>query len=177
MNSDSVLANNEMYSSMGKDKPYASYIKTILGQVAVVVWDNVLQKPVDVILHGNPKKKDEDSIIKVWDVKEDSFFKRMNRSHFQKGVLIPYDYPVNVEPVKTIEQATDAELAEIVNSKYISLINRLNKIQSVPVLFRMKGIAEDLEKSEKITSAIEKRISELQTAEYIVPSGEPKEED
>jgi hypothetical protein len=177
MNSDSVLANNEMTSSMGKDKPYASYIKTILGQAAVVVWDNVLQKPVDVILRGNPKKKEEDCIVKVWDAKEDAFFKRMNRSHFQKGVLIPYDYPVDFEPVKTIEQATDAELLEVVNSKYMSLVAKLNKIESIPVLFRMKGIAEEAEKSEKITAAIEKRISELQTAEYIAPSGEPKAEE
>lgn len=175
MNSDRNLAQNEMYSSMVKNKPYAAYIKTILGQVAVIAWDNILQKPMDVILRGNPKKKEEDSIIKVWDEKEDIFFKRVNKSHFLKGVLIPYELPQDVEPVKTVEQSTDAELAEIINSKYMALVSKLNKIESIPVLFRMVGLAEEMEKSEKITSAIQKRISELQTAEYIAPNGETEE--
>lgn len=175
MNTSEVLAKNEIYASMGEGKPYSSYIKTILGQVAVTVWDNVLEKPVDVILRGDPKKKDDDAIVKLWDAKEDSFFKRVNRRHFQKDLLIRYEYPENAEPVKTIGQSTDEELAKIVNSKYLSLVAELNKIESIPTLFRMKGIAEDLDKSEKITSVIEKRISELQEAEYRVPANKPEE--
>lgn len=177
MNSDKVLAQNDLASSYGKDKPYASYIKTILGQVAVTVWDSVLQKPTDVILKGDPKKKDEDCIVNVWDAREDEWFKRSNKGHFSKGVLISFTRSSNYEPVKTIEQSTDAELAEIVNSKYMALVAKLNKIESIPVLFRMKGLAEEMEKSEKITSAIEKRISELQTADYISPKSELPEEE
>lgn len=177
MNSDRILAQNELTSSYGKDKPYASYIKTILGQVAVTVWDSVLQKPTDVILRGDPKKKEEDCIVNVWDSREDEWFKRSNRGHFAKGVLISFTRTSNHEPVKTIEQSTDEELAEIINSKYMGFVSKLNKIESIPVLFRMKGLAEDMEKSEKITSAIEKRISELQTAEFIAPKGEVTEEE
>jgi hypothetical protein len=176
MSSNEVLAQNEVYSSIERNEPYSSYIKTILGQVAVTVWDNVLGKPVDVILKGDIKKKDEDCIVKLWDAKEDAFFRRVNRNHFTKGVLIPYKMPANVEPKKTVEQATDEELAKIINSKYMSLVAELNKIESVPVLFRMKNLAEELEKSEKITSVIEKRISELQVAEYIRPEPEQEEE-
>lgn len=176
MNSDMVLARNEVYSSIEMDKPYKSYIKTILGQVAVTVWDNILDKPVDVILRGNPKKKEEDSIVKVWSPKEDSFFQRMNRKHFTKGVIIPYQMPEKVEAVKTIEQATDEELATIINSRFMALNAQLNKIQSVPVLFRMKNLAEEMDKSNKITSAIEKRISEIQAAQY-QPAAEESEED
>ena len=170
MSTEKTLAQNDMLGMMSEDKPYAAYIKTILGQVAVTVWDAVLQKPVDVILKGNPKKKEEDTIVKVWNKKEDDFFRRVNRSHFSTGRVIPYVLPENEEPVKLIEQSTDEELVKIINSKFITLNSQLNKIDSVPVLFRMKGLAEDLEKSEKITSAIEKRISELQVAEYIKPA-------
>jgi len=171
MNQD-VLAQNDMYSSMENEKPFACYIKTILAQVAVTVWDNVQKKPVDVILHGDPKKKDEDSYVKVWSQQEDGFLKRVNRGHFKKGVLVSYKLPENYEPPVTIEQASDEELTVIVNSKWIAFVNRINKIESIPVLFRMRGIAEELEKSEKVTSAIEKRISELQTAEYITPNNQ-----
>lgn len=173
---EEVLVKNEMYALMKDGKPYTAYIKTILGQVAVTVWDNVLEKPVDVILKGDPKKKGDDCIVKLWDAKEDSFFQRMNRGHFAKGNLIAYKVPENVEPKRTVEQSSDEELTKIVNSKYMSLVAELNKIKSIPVLFRMKNLAEELEKSEKITSVIEKRISELQTAEYInIPKEEDKE--
>jgi hypothetical protein len=175
MNSSDVLAKNEIYSSMERNEPYSSYIKTILGQVAVTVWDNVLEKPVDVILKGDPKKKEEDSIVKLWDVKEDSFFRRVNRRHFDKGLLVSYTQPQNVEVKKTVEQSSDEELTKIVNSKYMTLVAELNKINSIPVLFRMKGIAEELEKSEKWTATIEKRISEIQAAEY-APVAQSKEE-
>lgn len=177
MNSDMTLARNEIYSAIDTDRPYKSYIKTILGQVAVTVWDNLLQKPVDVILKGNPKRKEEDAIVNVWSAREDSFFQRVNRKHFLKGVLIPYDMPVKAEPVKTIEQSTDEELTTIVNSKYMALLAHLNKIESVAVLFRMKMLAEELEKSEKITSAIEKRISELQAVQYANAEGSEEEEE
>jgi hypothetical protein len=177
MNSDRVLANNEMVGAFGKTKPYASYIKVILGQVAVTVWDNVLNKPVDVILKGNPKTKDEDSIVHVWDENEDKFLHRMNRSHFTHGTLVRYDAPENVEPVKTIEQSTDDELKSIINSKYFSLLGKLSEINTIPVLFRMKNLAEEMDKSSKITEAIQKRISELQTAEYIKPAPEKVEEE
>lgn len=177
MNSEVVLARNEVNASGEMDKPYASYIKTILGQVAVTVWDNVLDKPVDVILKGNPKKKDEDTIVKVWSPKEDGFFQRMNRGHFKRGTIIPYTMPEKVEEVRTIEQSTDEELAKIVNMKFLGLQAKLNEVTSVPVLYRMKVIAEELDKSEKITRAIEKRISELQVAEYIRPEASVEEEE
>lgn len=171
-----VLARNEVYATMEGGEPYASYTKTILGQVAVTVWDNVLEKPVDVILRGDPKKRDADSIVNVWSAKEDSFFKRVNRNHFSKGLVIPFQSKEPVVEEKTIEQATDEELLAIVNLKYIAFTNKLNKIDSIPVLFRMKLLAQEADKSEKITSAIEKRISEVQSKEFTVAKGEVEEE-
>lgn len=174
---DLVLARNEVFSAMESDTPYASYIKTILGQVAVTVWDSTLDKPTEIILNGNPKKKEEGCIVKTWNVKEDSVFKRLNIRHFKSGTIIPYQVPANSTPERTIEQSTDDELKEILNSKYLSLINKLNKIDSVAVLFRMRGLAEDMEKSSKIIDAIEKRISEVQLASYEKPKAEQVEEE
>ena len=173
MSTDSVLARNEITSSYESEVPYSSYIKTILGKVLVTVWDNVLDKPVEVLLEGNPRKKDENSIVKLWSQKEDSFFKRVNRRHLTKGRLVSYKVEDIPEETKIIEQASDEELTKIVNMKYLGLLAELSKIQSIPVLFRMRGIAEELDKSAKITGVIEKRISELQNAEYVKPNMKP----
>jgi hypothetical protein len=165
MTGDLTLAKNDLFASMEHGKPFASYIKTILGKVAVTTWDNFLGKPVDVILQGDPRRKDVDCIVNVWSEKENAFFKRANTRHFKKGTIIPYTAPEVVEEEKAIEQFTDAELEEIVKMKYQGFLHKVNKIESVPVLFRMKTIAEDIERH-KYIPPIEVRISELQAAEF-----------
>lgn len=164
--SNDTLARNDLFSAMEQDQPYASYIKTILGKVIVTVWDNFLNKPMEVILYGDPATKGADCIVNVYSPREDAFFRRVNDSRFKKGLIIPYKQPEQVEEPKLIEQASDEEIIDIVNSKYFSLLKKLAEIQSVPVLFRMLRAAEDLNKSEKITTAIKSRISELQVAEF-----------
>lgn len=173
----SVLSRNEVFSKMETGKPYASYAKTILGKVMVTVWDSAMEKPTEVILEGNPKKKEASSIVSVWSEKENSVFKRMNQNHFKKGVIIPYTIPDDVIEEKTIEQSTDEELEAIVNLKYLALVNKLNKVETVPVLSRMLAIAKELDKSAGITGAIEKRISELQVAEFAPKTPIKVEED
>lgn len=175
-NTNQVLGRNEIYSSMNQGRPYASYIKTILGKVDVILWDNFNEAPMEILLTGNPKKREDTSIVDVWSEKEDVFFRRVNSRLFSKGVLIPYTRPEAPAVVeRPIEQSTDEELSAIVNSKFLALQNHLNKIESIPVLFRIRGIAEELEKSAKIINAIEARISEIQTAE-LSPKRELEEE-
>lgn len=166
MTQDLTLARNELFSAIDSEKPHAAYIKSILGQVAVTVWDNFLDKPVDVILRGDPRRNDAGCIVAVYSERENAFFKRANLRHFKKGTLRPFSIPEIPVEEKTVEQASDEELKKIVNSKFLALTAQLNKIESVAVLFRMLTIAEDLDKSEKITGAIQKRISELQVSEY-----------
>jgi hypothetical protein len=173
MSSTNVLTGNEVRGS-GDGKPIASYIKTIPAQVAVTVWDSDLDKLVDIILRGNPKKKDEEAIVRTWSAKENSIFKRMNQRHFKKGRIVVMEEQEEVAPVKTIEQASDEDLSKIINMRYLALIAELNKIESIPVLYRMVELSKDLEKSSKITGAIEARMSELQTAEII---GKPKDKE
>lgn len=167
---DANLARSDLYADMNEGKaPYASYIKTILGKVNVVIWDNFEDKPLSVILKGDPHKREQGCIVNTWSPKEDVFFKRMNQKHFQLGNIIPLEnkQPVAVEePKKTLEQATDQELTDLVNSKFFSLQSKLNETDSVAVLFRIKNIANDLDKSEKTIRAIEARISEIQNQEF-----------
>lgn len=160
-----VLSRNEL-TVIDESKPFASYMKTILGRVGVNVWDRFTNMPAYVILEGDPRRKDEKAIVDVWNQREDMFFRRNNQRHFEKGILIPYTRPENVQTELPIEQFSDDQLKEIVNSKFLALQNKLNKIDSIAVLFRMITIAEELDKSSKITDAIQARISELQMAEY-----------
>lgn len=173
--SQDVLARNELYT-IDESKPYASYIKTILGRVGVNVWDRFTNTPAYTILSGDPRRKDETSIVDVWNQREDAFFRRNNQRHFEKGIIIPHTRQINVPTETPIEQFSDEQLKEIVNSKFLALQNKLNKIESVAVLFRMVTIAEELDKSSKITDAIQARISEIQMAEY-TQKPEAKEEE
>jgi hypothetical protein len=165
---DSTLSRNELFAQMESDKPYAAYIKKILGKVVVTVWDNILEKPQEVILYGDPRRREDSCIVKVWSPKEKIFFERNNKVHFDKGRVLPYEVPSEAKAVveKTIEQASDDELKNIVNTRYFGLLSELNKINSVAVLFRMQSLAEEMEKSEKITGAIRARISELNNKEF-----------
>lgn len=162
-----LLGRNELFSTMDEGRPHKSYIKGILGQVAVIIWDNFEEKPIEIILKGNPKSRDESSIVDVWSAKEDVFFNRINQKLFANGMMLPYvrpELPAVVE--KTVEQSSDEELTTMINSRFLAFQASLNKIFSVAVLFRIRGLAEDLEKSEKIIKAIEARISEVQASEF-----------
>lgn len=172
--------NSDIFAAMnGGGKPYRTYIKTILGKVYVTILNMITGTPTPegVILSGDPRKKDPGAMIDVWSEQEDYFFKKTNKSHFARGILIPYTSAEEVAPVKTIEQATDEELTKIVNSKYFSLVSELNKIESVAVLFRMKNIAEENEKSSKILEAIEARIYEVQLASYTPKTDDTAEQE
>ena len=144
------------------EQPVKSYIKTILGKVAVIFWDTYEQKPASLILEGDPRKKEENTIIDIFSEKEDSYFKKTNRKLFQLGLLQPFERKTEVKREKTLEEYSDEELTAIVNKPFLALQNALNKAQTEAVVSRMLNIASDLEKSEKVIRAIESRLSEIQ---------------
>jgi hypothetical protein len=177
MEATEVLGRNQLFSAMNGGKPFMSYKKTILAQAAVTLWDAFTESPTQVIIKGDPRRDVESCIIDVWGEKEKVFFERMNRKHFQAGVLIPFERKVEeVEVEKSIEQYSDEELSVIVNSKFLALSATLNKIESTAVLFRIKNLAEDAEKSDKIIRAIESRISEIQVSEFQPKASEAEED-
>ena len=162
-----VEGKNAMLAAMKDGKPYRTYKKTILAGVFVEVWDNFVDNAVGMILKGDPNKNDPDCFYHAWTEQDDAYFRRVphNRRHLELGEVIPVEYKVE-EIKKTIETSSDAELKEIVNSKFLALRNSLNKTESVAVLYRILNIAREEEKSEKIIKEIEARLSEVQEKEF-----------
>ena len=60
----------EVVSAMAAEKPYKTYKKTILGKVAVKVFNPLTQKPEEVIIQGNPAKNESSCYIDVWSEQE-----------------------------------------------------------------------------------------------------------
>lgn len=152
-------------SALRGGKPYKTYIKTILGKVYITIWDSFENMPVGLLLEGDPRNQDETCMIDVWSEDEDFYFKSKNKRHLQTGDIRVYVRKTE-EKDRTIEEFSDDELCELINSKFFTFQNVLNGTNSVAVLFRIKTLAQDLEKSDKIMKAIEARLSEVQTSEF-----------
>ena len=154
-----------LVGAMHGGSPFKSYIKTILGKVYVEVWDSFENKPIGLIIEGDPRRGDNTCIIDVWSEEEDYFFRNKNKGHISTGCVIPHTRKETSEE-RSIEEYTDDELTKIVNSKFFTLQNVLNNTKSIAVLFRIKNLAQELEKSDKLVKAIEARISEVQAEEF-----------
>lgn len=146
-------------------KPMKSYIKTILGKVYVTVWNSFENKAEGVILYGDPRRFDDECIVDIFSPEEDYFFKNKNKTHLQTGNVIEFERKEEA-PVKTPETFSDAELTEIINKPFFSIQKLVNDTESTALLFRIKHLAETLEKSEKVMKLIEGRISEVQSKEF-----------
>ena len=167
MKTKDVAAVNQFLSA--GEQPYKSYIKTIIGKVAVIFWDNYENKPASMILVGDHRKGEETSIVNTFSEKEDAYFRKTNKRLFQLGLLVPYEHPKEAKRERTLEEYSDAELTEIVNKPFLALQNVLNKAQTEAVLFRILSIAQEQDKSEKTIRAIESRLSEVQEASMPTP--------
>jgi|WetSurSiteA1Bulk_404760.scaffolds.fasta_scaffold11461_3 hypothetical protein len=148
-----------VYAAMQAGTPYATYKKTTLGKVFVSVLDPFSGNPVGIILEG--EKGDEKEMIDVWNETEDVFFKKMNRLQFDQGYIIPCIRESKETP-KPLEQYSDTELKELLSMKYFAFQKLLSEITTTAVAQRLLDLAREMEKSEKITLAIETKLSELQ---------------
>jgi len=166
--SGEIQARNEMFSAMYGGKPFKTYKKTILGKVHINIWDNFEDKPVMILLEGDPNKNDPDCFINLWSEKDDVFFRKApyNRRHLKEGRIIEIQVEEPKAQEKTIESSTDEELEKLVNSPFLALQNALNKTESEALLFRILNIAHRLEKSDKLVRAIESRLSEVQEQKF-----------
>ena len=151
--------------SMHGGVPFKSYTKTILGRIYLEVWDTFENKPIGLIIEGDPRRGDETCIVDVWSEEEDYFFRNKNKEQLKSGNVIVYQRKEAVVE-RSVEEYTDDELKEIINSKFFTLQKVLNNTDSVAVLFRIKNLAQEMEKSDKLVKAIEARISEVQTEEF-----------
>jgi hypothetical protein len=157
----------QTFDNMQTDTPYKSYIKTIFGNVFVMIINSFSGEPEGIILHGNPRKFEKDSYVNVWNSIEDTYFRRANRRHLSNGTMREFVLPENhTEPVpEPYANASDEELKGIINGRYYSLTSALNKTTSEAVIGRFLILAQELEKSEKIVRVIKQRLSEVQSGE------------
>jgi len=161
----------EVFSAMQEGTPLKRYIKTILGKVYVTVLNPFSGEPEGVILQGDPRKASEleKIVVNIWDIKQDLFFRRMNRNHFESGNIREYGLE-SVEPPVSVNEITDEEVLDVLNKPFLALKNKLEKFTAVAPVFRLLSKAEELEKSEKILSAIRARMSELELTGTPTPS-------
>lgn len=162
---DDVQTKNEIFSAMAEGIPYKSYIKAILGKVQVFFADSYTDEKVIVLLEGDPKGKPESAIIDVWSEKEDVLFRKWNKRHLETGTVIPFKRSKKPRE-RTFEESTDTELLEVINSPFLALQAKLNGTESIAVLYRIKGLAEEAGKSAAIMRAIDARLSEVQTKQF-----------
>lgn len=159
---------NIVSSALHGGKPLKSYIKTILGKVYVTVWNSFENMPEGLILYGDPRKSEDTCVIDVWNHDEDYYFRTKNKRHLQAGNLISYERKEETSE-KSAEEFSDAELEKLLEDKFkkfFSLQSLLNETDSIALLFRIKRIAEEQERSDKVIKAVEARIAELQAGEY-----------
>lgn len=156
--------NVRMYAAMQEGTPVRTWIKTILGKVYVAAWDSFTEQPTGLMLEGDPKKFDESSMLDIWGTKEDLFFKNSNKTLISKGIIKEI---VRTSAAQSVvkEDYSDEELLDILGAKFLAYQAKVNKITSIPVLFRMEALARENEKSDKVIGLITARISELQSEE------------
>jgi len=158
-------------SAMQVGLPFKSYKKVCVPRIYVRVMNTYTGNPEDLILKGNPfahKINLDKIVVDVWSESEDSFFRKMNRYHLEKGNIIEYDRSVEKEEEekeKNFNIMTDEEIEELLMSKFFSIKYALKKMTSTAILFRVLSKARDLEKSEKIINLIEARLTFVQSDE------------
>jgi hypothetical protein len=167
--SNAVADRNDLYAAINSKRPMKSYIKTELGKVFVHVLDKYTDKPVGMLLEGDPRKKDKGCIIDFWSDKEDVFFREANKLHFERGTVIPYTRPEQEVKERTMEEYSDDELKDILTAPFFSLKSALDKTTSVGLVFRFLSLAQELEKSDAYIRAIESKLSELQSVDEFNP--------
>jgi hypothetical protein len=173
--------NAATYSAMQTGLPYKIYQKTTLGKVAVTILNPFSGEPEGVIIEGDPSlPQDQDKItINIWNAKEDVFFKRLNKAHFDAGNLreIPVPRPEQIAAIpRSINDITDEEIYELLSKPFLALKNKLNKFTAPAPVIQILRKAEEMEKSEKILNACRARISELEFSNIPkTESGDKKE--
>lgn len=160
---------HDVFSAMAEGEPYKIYKKTILGKLHLSVLNPFTQVPEGIILEG--RKNEPGCFIEIWTPMEDKYLQRMNRKHFEKGYLVEYTKPINIIETSP-NQITDEEIEELLNKPFKSLEHALKKFDSVAPVYRIKQMAEEMEKSEKIIKHIDARLSELELAGYEVSKDE-----
>lgn len=161
----------DIFSAMQDGEPKASFKKVCVGKIQVKILDPFNPTEVEQkILEGdpyNPTLDQNNIIIDVWTEKEEVFFRKANKYHFDNGNIIEFDRQAlkkQALAAKNFNVLTDEEILNLVSAPFLSLKHALDKTTSIPTVMRILQSAKDNDKTEKIVKAIEQRLTELQTA-------------
>jgi hypothetical protein len=171
--------NSDIFAAMQLEKPYKTYIKTVLGKVCVTVLNPFDETPEVKFLKGNPKKSNEikGCIVHVWNEKGDAFFRAMNERHFDKKFLAEYKMPTTTKAVvaevkpkveeKPYTEWSDDELfIKVLSLRYAAFTPILKSITETATLFRLVEIANANDISVKYIRDIKARIADVQAGEF-----------
>jgi hypothetical protein len=104
---------------------------------------------------------------------EEAYFERQNKSLFKQGYIVKLEEkekPLEKGGVeKSYEGITREKIEELVTSPYMKFKKDLNEIDSVPVLYRILEVAEELERPEKTMTNIRQRLTEVQQKDIQPP--------
>ncbi len=155
--------------AMVEGEPIKRYKKTILGKVYVTALDPFSDEPEGVILEGNPANPAEldTQIIEIWDERQDLFFTRINKRHFDAGRLIELESLP--EPELSPNEISEDELDVVLSLRFMAFRARLKSFTTEAPVFRLLNRARELEKSEKIIKHIEERLSTIQLEGFELP--------
>jgi len=163
------MVNVRVNNAAMEGEPFKRYKKTILGKVYVTILDPFSDEPTGLILQGNPNHPAEleTQIVEVWDARQDSFFRKVNKKHFDAGRLVTLEE----EPVISASpnSLSDAEMDVLLDgrqTRFLAFQNRLATFTDEAPIFRLLNRARELEKSEKIIKHIETRLFALQNSHF-----------
>lgn len=155
---------SKIFEAMQSERPYMTYVKTIRSKVNVNIIDPIGLQPTAKILVGEvtgDKINLDDISVKAWTAYEDKYIRMNNKSHFEQGILIPYDKEV-AEPV-SVNQISEDEIIKLVQSPFFVLRKKLLEFTSPVPVRRFLDHANRLNCKVKTINYIKNRLYELET--------------
>jgi len=156
------VVDRRLVDAMKAGTPLKRYKKTILGKVYVTALNPFSDEPEGIILQGNPANPDEldEQVVEIWDERQDLFFRKINKKHFEAGRLI--ELAKVFEEPRSPNEVSDEELDRILGLRFLAFKNRIEKFTEEAPLFRLINRARDVDKSEKIVKHLEETLSKVQ---------------
>lgn len=143
------------------------YVKACVGRLAVQRIDPFTGREETVILKGdvtNPKADKEKFTVLLYTDLDTEWFKRANRTLIERGLLVPDT--TKAREAFLINSISDEEIEKVLSEPFFSLKAKLDKFTSPVPVDRILRKAKEMNKTVGTVTAIEKRLAELQEAEF-----------
>lgn len=143
------------------------YVKACIGRLAVQRIDPFTGREETVILKGdvtNPNTDREGYTIALYTDLDAEWFRRANRGHIRRGALVLDTEKAREELL--VNSITDEEIEQVLSKPFFSLKAILDRFTSPIPVERVLRKAKQMNKAVGTVAAIEKRLAELQEAEF-----------